>query len=432
MKFYKFLILFFILIAFFMSINLIELQSISKDNTPLVIKIITPTKSQDYIISKPTIKASFYSKNGINLNSIKLYVNNKDVTNKAKIKKDNLEYTPDKKFKRGTQIVKIIVCDKSNNKESLEWYFTVGTPIYKTFKGNFIDSENINNICSKMYRSPELFKLNDYCVINNTLDYPKKKNDEFKNTFKKYAKDNFVLFDSLKLKSDSSKSEIVIYNTKENENYKGLSNLTNAKLYKNLFYKDELICSFNPTSNDLNLFDYMKYSTYGDSVFSLINITDNVGSISSPFYLKIYNEALDNGWHISPISNKYTTNILCTDLNKDGILNALKNRRTYVSNNKNLDLEFNINSSNMGSTIKNPSKLNFNISAIDTSYKNKINNIYIMSNNNKVIKNIKFNSYLAKSEFSLKEFEKYSYYYLIIKQDNNKTTISAPIWVEIR
>ena len=39
MKFYKFLILFFILIAFFMSINLIELQSISKDNTPLVIKI---------------------------------------------------------------------------------------------------------------------------------------------------------------------------------------------------------------------------------------------------------------------------------------------------------------------------------------------------------------------------------------------------------
>ena len=85
-----------------MSINLIELQSISKDNTPLVIKIITPTKSQDYIISKPTIKASFYSKNGINLNSIKLYVNNKDVTNKAKIRKDNLEYTPDKKFKRGT------------------------------------------------------------------------------------------------------------------------------------------------------------------------------------------------------------------------------------------------------------------------------------------------------------------------------------------
>lgn len=196
-------------------------------------------------------------------------------------------------------------------------------PIYKTFKGNFIDSENINNICSKLYRSPELFKLNDYCIINNTLNSPKKKNDEFKNTFKKYAKDNFVLFDSLKLKADSSKSEIVIYNTKENENYKGLSSLTNAKLYKNLFYKDELICSFNPTSNDLNLFDYMKYSTYGDSVFSLINITDNVGSISSPFYLKIYNEALDKDGIFRLLATNTLLIFLCTDLNKDGILNAI-------------------------------------------------------------------------------------------------------------
>ena len=93
-----------------------------------------------------------------------------------------------KKFKRGTQIVKIIVRDKCNNKEIIEWYFTVGTPIYKTFKGNFIDSENINNICSKLYRSPELFKLNDYCIINNTLDYPKKRTMSLKILLKNMPK----------------------------------------------------------------------------------------------------------------------------------------------------------------------------------------------------------------------------------------------------
>ena len=84
----------------------------------------------------------------------------------------------------------------------------------------------------------------------------------------------------------------------------------------------------------------------------------------------------------------------------------------------------------MGSIIKNPSKLNFNISAIDSTYQNKIKNIYIISNNNKVLKNIKCNSYLTKSEFTLKEFCKSSYYYLIIVQENNKKTISAAIWVE--
>ena len=174
----------------------------------------------------------------------------------------------------------------------------------------------------------------------------------------------------------------------------------------------------------------MKFSNYGDVIFTSIDISNHDLNSTSPFYLDIYNEALDNGWHISPISTKFFTKTLATDLNKDSILNSLKNRRTYVSNNQNLNLEFTINSSNMGSIIKNPSKLNFNISAIDSTYQNKIKNIYIISNNNKVLKNIKYNSYLTKSEFTLKEFCKSSYYYLIIVQENNKKTISAPIWVE--
>ena len=84
----------------------------------------------------------------------------------------------------------------------------------------------------------------------------------------------------------------------------------------------------------------------------------------------------------------------------------------------------------MGSTIKNPSKLNFNISIVDTKIQNTIKNIYIISNNKKIIKNINCSSNLAKSEFTLNEFEKYSYYYLVIIQENNKMTVSAPIWIE--
>lgn len=174
----------------------------------------------------------------------------------------------------------------------------------------------------------------------------------------------------------------------------------------------------------------MKFSNYGDSIFTLMDITNRDSNSKSPFYLNLYNEALDNGWHISPISTKFITKILATDLNKDSILNGLKNKRTYVTNNANLNLEFTINNSHMGAIIQNPSKLNFNISAIDSNYQNKIKKIYIISNNNKVLKNIDCNSYLTKYEFTLKEFEKYSYYYLIVVQENKKTTVSAPIWVE--
>ena len=419
MKFYRFIAIFFILFVFFMSKDLIELNSISKDNIPPTIKVITPTKSQDYIISEPTIKASFYDKNGVDLKSVKLYVNNKDVTAKAIITNNNIEYTPDKKFKRGTQIVKLSLSDNAKNKTSLEWYFTVGTPIYKNFIGNFIDIDT----------NTEFYKQSDYNIICSSI-YNKKNSDNSTKNIENYTKNTSLAIDASKVPLYENINEITVFNSNIKNKCEQISKLTLENLYKKLFYMDDLICSFNPKSNNLECFDYMKFSNYGDSIFTLMDITNRDSNSKSPFYLNIYNEALDNGWHISPISTKFITKILATDLNKDSILNGLKNKRTYVTNNANLNLEFTINNSHMGAIIQNPSKLNFNISAIDSNYQNKIKKIYIISNNNKVLKNIDCNSYLTKYEFTLKEFEKYSYYYLIVVQENKKTTVSAPIWVE--
>lgn len=419
MKFYRFIAIFFILFVFFMSKDLIELNSISKDNIPPTIKVITPTKSQDYIISEPTIKASFYDKNGVDLKSVKLYVNNKDVTAKAIITNNNIEYTPDKKFKRGTQIVKLSLSDNAKNKTSLEWYFTVGTPIYKNFIGNFIDIDT----------NTEFYKQSDYNIICSSI-YNKKNSDNSTKNIENYTKNTSLAIDASKVPLYENINEITVFNSNIKNKCEQISKLTLENLYKKLFYMDDLICSFNPKSNNLECFDYMKFSNYGDSIFTLMDITNRDSNSKSPFYLKLYNEALDNGWHISPISTKFITKILATDLNKDSILNGLKNKRTYVTNNANLNLEFTINNSHMGAIIQNPSKLNFNISAIDSNYQNKIKKIYIISNNNKVLKNIDCNSYLTKYEFTLKEFEKYSYYYLIVVQENKKTTVSAPIWVE--
>lgn len=244
MKFYKFIFLFFIFVVFFMYINVNTLNSISKDNTPPTIKIITPSKSEEYIVSKPTIKARFYDKNGVDLSSIKIYVNGKDVTNKSKIIKNTIKYKPDKKFKRGTQIVKIILSDKFQNKTSLEWYFTVGTPIYKKIH---------------------------------------------------VSKEKFESLDTLKIPVNSSEDEITIYNTKDSS-YKDLSKLNMESIYKELFFKDSLICALNPKSNNIKSFNYMKYSYYGDKIFSLIDITNYDTSDKKPFSLKIYDEALNNGW----------------------------------------------------------------------------------------------------------------------------------------
>lgn len=401
----------------------------SNDSTPPTIKVITPLKSENYIVSKPTIKARIYDENGIKTSGIKIYVNNIDVTSKAKIRDNIVSYTPSKKFKRGSQIVKIVASDKFKNKSSLEWYFIVGTPIYENFSGSFFDiNSNINintynNIFSKCN------KYNDFCITSTNLNNSKEDLDILIHSTSKYFKeDEFIPINSFKFNMPSFSDQINLYNVKNLSSYKKYDFENLNALYKNLFLKDNLICQFSPKTKSLSSFDYMKYSYYGDEIFSLIDVSDE--NQKNIFYLDIYNEALDNGWHIAPISSKFNTKILSTDLNQDSLYNSLKNRRTYVTNNKNIHLEFSINNHPMGSIIKNASKLNFSICVIDTNKSNRIKDICIISNDNKIIKKADFNSNLAKLDFSLDKFDKSSYYYLIITQDNNKITVSAPIWIK--
>ena len=83
----------------------------------------------------------------------------------------------------------------------------------------------------------------------------------------------------------------------------------------------------------------------------------------------------------------------------------------------------------MGSTIKNTSKLNFYISVIDNDENDKIKKIEIISNDNKIIKSKNFNSNIAKLEFSIKS-DTNRFYYVKVTQNNNKVSVSAPIWIK--
>ena len=407
MKFYKFPLVILLISFIFINFNLSSLNSISKNDTKPKIKIITPSKSEEYIISRPTIKVSFESEGKIK--SIKLYLNNKDVTKNAKITKNSITYKPSKKLKKGNQIVKIVISDNSKNTTTSEWYFTVGTPIYKSFKGSFLYN------LDKIKETPK-----DFYIISSDLNTSKEDLD--------MTKSKFVVLENINIYTNENKDSITIYKNGNLDKFK-TNNSDLKSIYQKLFFNGDIICQFTPGTNNLSAFNYMKFSSHSDKIFSSIDVT-NLDDNKNPFYLNIYNQALDNGYHIGPVSSKFCTKILASDLNKDSLLDGLKNRRTYVTNNDNLDLEFSINSYNMGSIIKNPSKLNFTISAIDLKKSNTIEKISVVSNNGRVIKSKNFNSNLVKYEFTLNEFEKMSYYYLFIYQNNDKITVSSPIWVD--
>ena len=96
---------------------------------------------------------------------------------------------------------------------------------------------------------------------------------------------------------------------------------------------------------------------------------------------------------------------------------------------KNIKIDYSINNLPMGSTIKNTSKLNFNISAIDSDENDKIDEIQVISNNGEIIKSKTFNSNLAKLEFTLKS-NKNKFYYIKVIQNNDKISVTSPIWIE--
>ena len=98
-------------------------------------------------------------------------------------------------------------------------------------------------------------------------------------------------------------------------------------------------------------------------------------------------------------------------------------------NDKNIKIDYYINNLPMGSTLKNISKLNFYISVFDKDKKDKISKIEVVSNNGTIIKSQKFNSNIAKLEFKLNT-NKNKFYYVKVYQDNNKLSVTAPIWIK--
>jgi hypothetical protein len=88
--------------------------------------------------------------------------------------------------------------------------------------------------------------------------------------------------------------------------------------------------------------------------------------------------------------------------------------RVYATEDKNIKIDYTINDLPMGSTISKTSKLRFCISVIDTDFEDKIEEIQIISNKGDIIKSKKFNSNLAKLEFSSKSIKNKFYYLLLL------------------
>ncbi|MEO6910449.1 MAG: hypothetical protein ABI158_05960, partial [Edaphobacter sp.] len=138
-----------------------------------------------------------------------------------------------------------------------------------------------------------------------------------------------------------------------------------------------VVASFNhPGQKQYNDFDYRD-----PAITNIITMLEVINS-NSHIHYEGFIEALDKGWKVSPISgldNHGTSGIteltsrtfvLATAKTKVAILDAMKNRRTYASLDKNIQCRYTVNGSIMGSTLTRPSIFRFDINVGDPDTNN--------------------------------------------------------------
>ena len=432
------------------------IQDNKYDESPFSIKKLIPNRGEQNVVSTPEIKISYSST--YNLDKFKLYLNYKDVTNKTIITSKYIYYKCEKKLKPGVQVVKLEVPLTSNDNQVTEWYFTVGSQFYNHYRGIFFNNTNDLNILTSYEDLNSLCKNDkhlDFLFITEGINY-KKRNLDTSIDSKKYSKlidccnkycnnGEFISIPGFelrnKLKNEKDDIKVNIFNCRNPFIFK--DNISLELFYKKLFYyEDDLIGQFQ-SSNSLDNINYFKYSPYGDEIISLLELKKNSSDNNkNNLNLNAYKEALDNGWHISPIISKYneypntdfsnivTTTILCEELTKNQILDGIKNRRIYISESDNMDVYFSLNKLPMGSIIKNPSYVRIIVRGIANNEKDKIKKIEVFTNNNEIIYSKDFDSNFGKIDFTLKPPTKNTYYFALITDKNNKETVTSPIWIE--
>jgi hypothetical protein len=133
-----------------------------------------------------------------------------------------------------------------------------------------------------------------------------------------------------------------------------------------------VVATFNhPSPTQYNNWDYRDPKV--TDIIAMLEVINSSNKIHYPAFIG----ALDHGWKVAPVCgndnhglagiprNTSRTFVLARDKTKAAILDAMKNRRTYASLDRNIQCMYRVNGAIMGSTLSQPGVFHFDISISD-------------------------------------------------------------------
>ena len=205
------------------------------------------------------------------------------------------------------------------------------------------------------------------------------------------------------------------------------------------------ISQFNhPGTTFGNFIDFGYWDAVVDTRMYMAEVGNGEGQIGAGGYYPSYEQyimALDKGWHVAPTNNQDNHKgrwgnandardvILTDDFSESGIYEALRARRMYATEDKNLELDYTVNGNMMGSIIDVPEKLNFEISFNDPDRTDSIAKVELVVNSGKVAYTWDSAADLTKGSVSVELPPEYTYYFVRVTEGDGDLAVTAPVWV---
>ncbi|WP_310603273.1 CehA/McbA family metallohydrolase [Anaerosporobacter sp.] len=188
--------------------------------------------------------------------------------------------------------------------------------------------------------------------------------------------------------------------------------------------------------------DFAHYDEDIDSLITLIEVGNGEGAIGSDGYFpsyEYYTRALDKGWHVSPTNNQDNhkgywgdantarTVILADSLTRDNIYDALRNMRTYATEDNDLEIQYTLNGEIMGTILdQTPDTAEIKVTLNDPTDA-AIGKVEVIVNGGLSVATENVTTSSAEVNFTLPA--DYSYYYIRVTQPDKDTAVTAPVWV---
>ncbi|MBQ9046059.1 MAG: S-layer homology domain-containing protein [Oscillospiraceae bacterium] len=421
-------------------------------------------------------------KNVTDAASVEMTVNGETV--QAALKDGVVSYRPDKALKDGRTSVKLTVTRPDGVKGEKSWTFIVGEATEQLFFGQLHShttysdgSGSLETALDYVKNLPESANVQFVAFTDHSnyfdttgaanpegalydMSLASQASQDTWNTYRKTVADfnaaqaDIVAIAGFEMTWSGGPGHINTFNSPGivSRNNTTLNNKTNdagMKAYYALLDQPEgadTLSQFNhPGKTFGNFTDFSYWDAVTDSRIFMVEVGNGEGQIGAGGYYPSYEQyimALDKGWHVAPTNNQDNHKgrwgnandardvILTDDFSEEGIYAALRAMRMYATEDKNLELYYNVNEQPLGSTISEvPEKLELSVQVSDPDSSDQISKVEVVVNSGKVVHTWSSAEEISSGALSATLAPDYSYYFIRVTESDGDLAVTAPVWV---